>query len=50
STNPFRFDVYEEFVDKASFKQHQERVQASHWGKVTANVKRQYEIFECVHD
>lgn len=49
-TNPFCFDVYEEFVDKASFKQHQERVQASHWGKVTANIKRQYQIFECVHD
>ncbi|WP_395205098.1 putative quinol monooxygenase [Vibrio diabolicus] len=32
-TNPFRFDVYEEFVDKASFRQHQERVQASHWEK-----------------
>lgn len=41
-----RFDVYEEFADKASFEQHQKRVKDSHWGKVTVNVERHYEIFE----
>ena len=44
--NPFRFDVYEEFADKESFDLHQQRVKASHWGKVTVNVERHYEILE----
>ena len=44
--NPLRFDVYEEFTDKVAFEQHQKRVKASHWGKVTVNVERHYEIFE----
>ncbi|MBT2949617.1 antibiotic biosynthesis monooxygenase [Vibrio anguillarum] len=44
--NPLRFDIYEEFVDKVAFEQHQKRVKASHWGKVTVNVERHYEIFE----
>ncbi|ASA56807.1 putative quinol monooxygenase [Vibrio gazogenes] len=44
--NPLRFDVYEEFTDKAAFEYHQKRVKASHWGKVTANVERHYEIIE----
>lgn len=44
--NHLRFDVYEEFTDKAAFEHHQKRVKASHWGKVTANVERHYEIFE----
>ena len=44
--NPLRFDVYEEFLDKASFELHQQRVKASHWGKVTVNVERHYEILE----
>ncbi|EPF2931068.1 putative quinol monooxygenase [Vibrio navarrensis] len=43
---PLRFDVYEEFVDKVAFEQHQKRVKASRWGKVTVNVERHYEIFE----
>ena len=46
SENPLRFDVYEEFLDKASFELHQKRVKASHWGKVTVNVERHYEILE----
>jgi quinol monooxygenase YgiN len=41
-----RFDVYEEFVDKAAFEAHQQRVQASDWGAVTVNVKRSYQIEE----
>ncbi|TDR12439.1 putative quinol monooxygenase [Marinomonas communis] len=44
--NPLRFDVYEEFADKESFELHQKRVKASHWGKVTVNVERHYEILE----
>ncbi|SBT19125.1 hypothetical protein MGA5115_03286 [Marinomonas gallaica] len=46
SENAFRFDVYEEFTDKVAFEQHQKRVKASHWGKVTVNVERHYEVFE----
>ncbi|NVJ53825.1 MAG: antibiotic biosynthesis monooxygenase [Campylobacteraceae bacterium] len=44
--NPLRFEVYEEFVDKVAFEEHQKRVKASKWGKVTANVTRHYEIIE----
>jgi len=41
-----RFDVYEEFINKAAFEQHQDRVKNSAWGKAAANVERHYEIFE----
>ncbi|HAS3568574.1 antibiotic biosynthesis monooxygenase [Vibrio navarrensis] len=44
SENPFKFNVYEEFVDRASFEAHQQRVKSSQWGLVTANVERHYEI------
>ena len=44
--DPLRFDVCEEFTDKVAFDQHQKRVKASRWGKVTVNVERHYEIFE----
>lgn len=46
SENPLRFDVYEEFTDREAFEQHQKRVKASHWGKVTVNVERHYEVSE----
>lgn len=46
SENPLRFDVYEEFTDKAAFEQHQKRVKASYWEKITANVERHYQIVE----
>ncbi|NNN85815.1 antibiotic biosynthesis monooxygenase [Vibrio sp. A8-1] len=46
SENPSRFDVYEEFIDKPAFEYHQDRVKTSHWGKVTVNVERHYEILE----
>ena len=39
-----RYDVYEEFSDRAAFEAHQSRVKASTWGKVTAGVTRHYEI------
>ncbi|NAW99258.1 MULTISPECIES: putative quinol monooxygenase [unclassified Vibrio] len=42
--NPYRFDVYEEFRDQAAFDKHQLRVKSSTWGKVSANVERNYEV------
>jgi quinol monooxygenase YgiN len=39
-----RFDVYEEFTDKAAFEKHQARVQASQWGQITKNVERFYTV------
>lgn len=39
-----RFDVYEEFVDKAAFETHQQRIADSDWGQVTHNVERHYEV------
>ena len=44
--NPLRFEVYEEFKDKASFELHQARVKTSRWGEITVNVERHYEIME----
>ena len=46
SENPLRFDVYEEFVDRNAFEQHQERVRGSYWGRVTVNVERHYEVVD----
>ncbi|MGY2574442.1 putative quinol monooxygenase [Vibrio sp. C8] len=46
SDNPLRFDVYEEFLNKASFEHHQQRVKVSYWGEVTRDVERYYEIVE----
>ncbi|MGP9676669.1 MULTISPECIES: putative quinol monooxygenase [unclassified Halomonas] len=45
-TDPCRFDVYEEFIDRKAFEQHQQRVASSDWGKLTRNVKRHYDVFE----
>ncbi|MBT2802647.1 antibiotic biosynthesis monooxygenase [Halomonas sp. ISL-56] len=42
TTNPYRFDVYEEFLNRESFAFHQVRVKASAWGKISANVERHY--------
>jgi autoinducer 2-degrading protein len=39
-----RFDVYEEFTDKAAFDKHQARVKASQWGQITKNVERFYTV------
>lgn len=41
-----RFNVYEEFTDQAAFEIHQQRVQQSDWGKVSANVERYYQVTE----
>ncbi|MFS8152153.1 putative quinol monooxygenase [Vreelandella titanicae] len=40
--NPYRFDVYEEFIDRDSFERHQARVKSSACGKVSANIERHY--------
>lgn len=42
--NLCQLNVYEEFVDEAAFSFHQERVKASQWGKVSANVERHYHV------
>lgn len=42
--NSPRFDVYEEFTDRAAFDEHQTRVKASRWGEVTKNVERFYTV------
>ena len=42
--NVNRFDVYEEFANRESFSNHQDRVGKSRWGEVTVNVERHYEI------
>ena len=39
-----KLNVYEEFLDKASFENHQKRVSDSKWGEVTKNCDRHYEI------
>lgn len=41
---PTKFDVYEEFANRAAFESHQLRVRESKWGAVTQNVERFYEI------
>lgn len=46
SSHPGRFQVYEEFSDRDSFDWHQQRVKASRWGQVSANVARHYQITE----
>jgi quinol monooxygenase YgiN len=46
SSNPNRFDVYEEFVDRSSFEKHQTRVKSSSWGRAAINARRHYQITE----
>lgn len=42
--NQCRFNVYEEFVDRAAFEAHQERVRQSSWGIETKSAERNYTI------
>ena len=44
SDNKNRFNVYEEFTDRASFANHQNRAGKSRWALVTKNVQRHYKI------
>ncbi|WP_299933062.1 antibiotic biosynthesis monooxygenase [uncultured Pelagimonas sp.] len=39
-----RFDVSEEFLNKAAFEAHQARVKSSDWGRITQGIPRDYEI------
>ncbi len=39
-----RFEVYEEFVDREAFEEHQRRVRESEWGTISRNVHRHYSI------
>ncbi len=43
-TVPGRFDVSEEFEDKAAFETHQARVKSSDWGRITQGIPRDYKI------
>ena len=43
-TDRRRFRVYEEFVDRAAFELHQQRVKNSPWGQITRNVARYYQV------
>ena len=42
--NTYKFNVYEEFTNRESFSNHQDRVGKSKWGAVTVNAERYYEI------
>jgi quinol monooxygenase YgiN len=39
-----RFNVHEEFKNKESFLNHQDRVKHSEWGNVSANLEKHYHI------
>ena len=42
--NKSRFNVHEEFIDRDSFSVHQDRVKNSNWGKIAANIERNYHV------
>lgn len=39
-----RFNVYEVFESQQAFEFHQQRVKNSHWGRISTNVERHYQI------
>ncbi len=41
-----KFNVYEEFVDRQAFENHQQRVKDSAWGEVSRNFQRFYTVEE----
>ena len=43
---PGRFNLEEEFVDRAAFDQHRARTQASPWAEACKNIERHYDITE----
>lgn len=45
-SDPCRFDVAEEFRDRAAFDSHQLRVKQSRWGWVARNAERHYQVTE----
>ena len=46
SSEPGRFNVYEEFESRKAFEKHQARARESDWGRICRNVERHYEIEE----
>lgn len=44
--SPTRFNVVEEFRDRAAFEYHQKRMIGSVWATVTKNVTRHYQVDE----
>ena len=43
-TNPYIFDVDEEFINVEAFESHQLRIKGTEWERVTKNVDRHYKI------
>ena len=43
-TETGRFEVYEEFINKAAFERHQQRVKKSTWATATKNITRHYTV------
>ncbi len=41
---PGRFDVSEDFTDRAALSAHQARVKAAHWGRITRGMPRFYTV------
>lgn len=46
TTDPLIWEVKELFTDKDTLDSHQQRTQASVWGRVTAAIAREYAISE----
>lgn len=42
--DPEVFDIYEEFVDDAAFAAHQARSKDTRWARVSADVKRDFDV------
>ncbi len=42
--SPTRFNVYEEFVDRNAFEDHQRRIVGTSWERATINVARHYQV------
>ncbi len=45
-TNPNRFSLYEEFIDRAAFDFHQARTKKSAWHYASKNIERHFSIIE----
>lgn len=44
--NKDTFLIYEEFIDKAAFENHQQRVKNSRWGEVAKDAQRHFQTSE----
>lgn len=43
--DPLVWSVAERFADEEAFRSHQERAAASEWGRATADIPREYEVW-----